>query len=299
LRFAILIFLPLLILVASCSSVDQPDSAKLNVVASSQIIGDVVLAISGDLVEVTFIIPPGTDPHAYEPSPQDAISFAEANIIFINGFGLEEALQPLLAEHGDKVIDISEGIQPLTLHEEGESGPDPHVWMDPLNVKIWVDNITETLGAADTTNASTYSANAETYKAEIDELDDWALEQIDRIPQEDRVLVTDHESFSYFASHYGFEIIGTVIPSYSTLSEPSAGELAQLESSIQEFGVKAIFVGVSLNPSLAQQVAEDTGIQLVPIYTESLSDSNGPAANFLEMIRYDVEAIVAALSNAS
>lgn len=280
---------------SACAPTTQLESSKIRIVTSTQIIGDVVNSIGGDLVEVTFLVPQGTDPHAYEPVPQDAARLAETDLVFINGFGLEEALQPLLNELAGKVVDISEGIEALVLVEEGESGQDPHVWTNPLNIKIWADNIAQALGELDKQNAVTYTANADTYKAEIDELDAWAVEQIAQIPTEDRVLVTDHEAFGYFAEHYGFEIVGVVIPGYSTISEPSAGELAELETNIRKFGVKAIFVGFSLNPSLAEQVAEDTNVVLVPIYTESLSDADGPAATYLDMIRFDVESIVAAL----
>lgn len=294
-RFAHLVLLPAALLFAACISAGPSDPGKIKVVASSQIVGDVVGVITGDLVDVTFLIPAGTDPHAYEPAPQDATRLAEADLVFINGLGLEEALQPLLNDQADKVVDISEGVEPLVLAEEGESGPDPHVWTNPLNVKIWADSIARALAGLDQQNAAIYEANAEAYKSDIEELNIWAVEQIAQIPVEQRVLVTDHEAFGYFAVHYGFEIVGVVIPGYSTLSEPSAGDLAELETSIRDLGVKAIFVGVSLNLSLAEQVADDTDVQLVPIYTESLSETNGPAPTYLEMIRYDVGAIVAAL----
>ena len=298
-RFASRVFLFAILFATACTPISLSDSQTLNVVASSQIVGDVVRVIAGDLAEVTFLIPPGTDPHAYEPSPQDARMLAEADIVFINGLGLEEALQPLLDEQAGKVVNVSEGVQPLELVEEVEAGEDPHVWMNPLNVKIWTDNIAQALGEADSANALAYSSNTQAYKAEVDELDAWAVEQIGQISEENRVLVTDHESFGYFADRYGFEIVGTLIPSYSTLSETSAGELAELEKAIQDLGVKAIFVGVSLNPSLAQRVAEDTGVLLVPVYTESLGGPDGLAPTYLAMIRFDVESIVAALSDDS
>ncbi|MCL5428374.1 MAG: zinc ABC transporter substrate-binding protein [Chloroflexi bacterium] len=292
-QFVFRLVLPFASLLAACAPVANSDSEKMSVVASTQIIGDVVNAIAGDLVDVVYLIPPGTDPHAFEPTPQDAVRLAEADLVFINGFGLEQTLQYLLDEQNTKVVTVSDGIQPLALQEE--QGMDPHVWMNPLNVKIWADNIAQALRQADRPNAVTYGANAQAYKTEIGALDAWAVEQIDQIQAEDRVLVTDHESFDYFAAHYGFEIIGAIIPGYSTLDEPSAGDLADLETSIQQIGVKAIFVGMSLNPSLAKQVAEDTGVQLIPVYTETLSSANGPASTYLEMIRFDVEAIVAAL----
>jgi len=275
--------------------VPETDTQELTVVASTQIVGDVVSSISGEQVDVTFLIPSGTDPHAYEPTPQDAVRLTEADLIFVNGFGLEQTLQHLLVDQQAKVVNTSEGISPLTLVEEGESGSDPHVWMNPVNVEIWADNIAQALTEADPANAQTYRENSEAYKSEIELLDSWVADQVSQIPEENRKLVTDHESFGYFADHYGFEIVGAIIPSYSTLSEPSAGELAQLEAAINQFGVKAIFVGVSLNPTLADRIAQDTGVQLVPIYTESLSDKDGSAHTYLEMIHFDVESIVAAL----
>ena len=284
-----------ILLLTACSAVPETDTQELTVVASTQIVGDVVSSISGEQVDVTFLIPSGTDPHAYEPTPQDAVRLTEADLIFVNGFGLEQTLQHLLVDQQAKVVNTSEGISPLTLVEEGESGSDPHVWMNPVNVEIWADNIAQALTEADPANAQTYRENSEAYKSEIELLDSWVADQVSQIPEENRKLVTDHESFGYFADHYGFEIVGAIIPSYSTLSEPSAGELAQLEAAINQFGVKAIFVGVSLNPTLADRIAQDTGVQLVPIYTESLSDKDGSAHTYLEMIHFDVESIVAAL----
>jgi ABC-type Zn uptake system ZnuABC Zn-binding protein ZnuA len=294
-RYFIRLILLSVVLLSACTPTSQADSEKIQIVTSSQIVGDVVSNISRDLVDVTFLISPGTDPHAYEPAPRDAAQLAEADLIFINGLGLEETLQPLLNEHAKKTVDVSAGIQTLVLVEEGESGPDPHVWTNPQNVKLWVDNIAEALAELDPQNADAFATNAVEYKTELDQLDEWAMAQIAQIPAEERVLVTDHEAFGYFAEHYGFEIVGVVIPGYSTLSESSAGELAALETAIDEMHVQAIFVGVSMNPSLANQVAQDTGVQLIPIYTESLSDASDPASTYLEMIRFDVETIVAAL----
>lgn len=289
------VFIFSILLLTACSAVPETDTQELTVVASTQIVGDVVSSISGEQGDVTFLIPSGTDPHAYEPTPQDAVRLTEADLIFVNGFGLEQTLQHLLLDQQAKVVNTSEGISPLTFAEEGESGSDPHVWMNPVNVEIWADNIAQALTEADPANAQIYRENSEAYKSEIELLDSWVVDQVSQIPEENRKLVTDHESFGYFADHYGFEIVGAIIPSYSTLSEPSAGELAQLEAAINQFGVKAIFVGISLNPTLADRVAQDTGMQLVPIYTESLSDKDGPAHTYLEMIHFDVESIVAAL----
>ncbi|MCW5877973.1 MAG: zinc ABC transporter substrate-binding protein [Anaerolineales bacterium] len=180
-------------------------------------------------------------------------------------------------------------------HDHEHEGPDPHAWMNPQNVKVWVDNIADALAEADPAHAADYAANAESYKAELDALDAWIVEQIAAIDEHDRVLVTDHETLGYFADRYDFEMVGALIPSFSTLSEPSAGELAALEAAIAEHGVEALFVGFTVTSSLAERVAADTGVQLVTLYTEALSAADGPAASYMDMMRYNVSAIVQAL----
>lgn len=283
-------------LLSGCSPTQRNGSTKLNVVATISMLGDVVSNIGGDHINLTVLIPPDADPHAFEPVPQDAAHVSDADVIFVNGLKLEEFMNALLSDangHGDLVV-ASDGIQTIDFQGE-EFSDDPHVWTNPLNVKVWADNIAEALAQRDPVHADTYHANAEAYKTQLDELDAWAQDQIAQIPPDQRRLVTDHDAFGYFADHYGFKIVGALIPSYSTQSEPSAGELADLETAIKQFSVKAIFVGVSLNPALAQRVADDTGVKLVPIYSESMSEPGGPASTYLDMIRYDVNAIVEAL----
>ncbi len=282
-------------LLAACSAPTTGASGKLEVVASTQILGDVVSVIGGDNIQLTVLIPPDSDPHAFEPAPQDAAKLASADLVFVNGLNLEEALKPMLETEGLNLVIASDGIATIEFVGEEFEGADPHVWMNPLNVKVWADNIAAALAAADPAHAETFHANADAYKAELDALDAWAIEQLSLILADAHVLVTDHESFGYFAVHYGFEIVGALIPSISTVSEPSAGELAQLEDAISQYGVNAIFIGTSMNPSLADRVAADAGVQVVHLYTESLSEKNGPVPTYLDLLRFDVAAIVAAL----
>ncbi|MCW5876908.1 MAG: zinc ABC transporter substrate-binding protein [Anaerolineales bacterium] len=326
------------LLLAACAGAPVGPSGGLNVVATTGIVADVVAQVGGEHIHVTVLIPAGADPHAFEPAPQDAAALAGADLVFANGFGLEETLQALLDAQGNKVVYVSDGVEPLAAddhhhhgeehhddhdhegedhhddhehegedhhddheHEGGEDhhddhdGPDPHAWMNPQNVKVWVANITAALSAADPANAADYQANAAAYEAELDALDHWAAEELGPIPADQRILVSDHGTLAYFAQRYGFEVVGALVPGVSTLSEPSAGELAALESLIREHGLRAIFVGETANPALAQRVAADTGIELVLLYTEALSEPGGPAANYLEMMRYNVNAIVEAL----
>ena len=126
-------------------------------------------------------------------------------------------------------------------------------------------------------------------------MDAWIREQVAQIPPQNRKLVTDHLLFGYFAERYGFEQVGAIIPAYSTAAQPTAQEVAEIENAIRTLGVKAVFVGKTVNPALAQRVAEDTGIRLVGLYHGSLSEPGGEAATYLDYLRYNVTQIVNAL----
>ena len=175
------------------------------------------------------------------------------------------------------------------------SGGDPHVWTDPRLVSLWAERTAQALGELDPANAATYQANAAAYQQQLSELDAWIEAQVAQIPAGNRKLVTDHETFNYFADRYGFQTVGAVIPGFSTLAEPSAQELAALEDAIRSLGVKAIFVDSTVNPALAERVAQDTGTRLVRVYSGSLSEAGGEAGTYLDYMRFNTNAIVSAL----
>lgn len=179
--------------------------------------------------------------------------------------------------------------------EHHHEGGDPHTWTDPNNVIVWAQNIAAALAKSDPANAKTYQANADAYIAALTELDGWIRAQVEQIPAERRKIVTDHLVFGYFADEYGLEQVGALIGSFSTNAAPSAQELAALEDKIKEQGVPAVFVGQTVNPELAEQVAQDTGVKLVHVYTGSLSAPGGEADSYLAFMRYNVNAIVEAL----
>jgi ABC-type Zn uptake system ZnuABC Zn-binding protein ZnuA len=283
------------------SPVSLAAGEKLKVVAANSIVADMVKNVAGDLVELTFLIPLGSAPHSFQVTPQDVANMAEAHVFFANGLGLEEFLSELIENAGGKVVvvSLSAGVEEREGREgdeeHGHGSVDPHTWTTPANAIIFVHNIEQALSALDPANAETYRANAEAYEAELAELDAWVKAQIETIPAENRQLVTDHAIFGYYADRYGLEQIGAVIPSFSTTAEPSAQELAKLEDVIKEQGVKAIFIGNTVNPGLAQRVAEDTGIQLVTLYTESLGPEGSGVETYVDYIRYNTQAIIEAL----
>jgi zinc/manganese transport system substrate-binding protein/manganese/iron transport system substrate-binding protein len=286
------------------SPVSLAAGEKLKVVATTGIVADIVRNVGGDKVEVTYLLPPGADPHTFKPTPQHLTEVAGAHVIFANGMGLETFLNEMLENAGGEaeVVQVSAGIEPRALeagpgHDEeaGHTNEDPHTWTSPANAIVFVNNIKQALGALDPANAATYTANAARYEAELAGLDQWVKEQIETIPPENRELVMDHLTFGYYADRYGLSMMGAVIPSFSTEAEPSARTLAELEDAIKDYDIKAVFVGVSTNTALPEQVARDTGIRLVSLYDGSLGPAGSGAETYLDYIRYNTRAIVDAL----
>ena len=189
------------------------------------------------------------------------------------------------------------GVGGAASFEEHDHGPlDPHFWFDPLRVKIAVDEIVHLLEEADPEGAEIYEANAAAYKAQLDELHSWSLTQVEQIPMEERLLVTSHDSLTYFAKLYGFEVVGTIIPStLSTEVEPSAKDLGHLIEEIEEFGVSAVFGETTVSERLAQTIAEETGAELVRLYSGSLGPDGSGAETYITMQMSNVERIVNAL----
>ena len=270
-------------------------SASLKVLAVETFLTDISQNIAGDKIKVKSFMPIGLDPHDFEPSPSDAAKIYQSRVIIINGAGLERYLGKLMEninENQQVIIEASKGLISRTFPDI-----DPHFWLDPNNVIKYVENIETGLGKIDSNNTSLYDINSTQYIEKLKGLDRWIRKQVELIPENQRILVTNHESLGYFADRYGFKIIGTIIASPDTNSSPSPKQVAQLIDKIKETGVKAIFLETGSNPQIAEQVAGETGIKvLLNLYTHSISEKNGPAPDYISMIKYDVSTIVNALS---
>ena len=279
---------------------------KLRVAVTTSILADIVGRVGGEHIELVSLIPVGVDPHAFEPTPGDARTLAEADIIFVNGFGLEAFMADLIQQAGGgaPVVSVSEGIAPLPFegeaHEDGDPGrdehaADPHLWLDPNNVIQWTDNIEAALQAVDPARADDYAAQAEATRGELNALDREIREIVAGIPPENRILVTDHDELAYFADEYDFTLVGTVIPGASSLAEPSAAQLAELLDQVRALRVPAVFVSSVVHPGLVETFAADAGIQVATLYAHSLTGPDGPAPNYVDLMRYNAETIAAAL----
>ena len=181
-------------------------------------------------------------------------------------------------------------------HEHDHGACDPHVWMEPHNVMYWTMFIRDTLIELDPTNAETYTANAAAYLEEVDALvHDFVRPMVETLPEEDRVLITNHDAFGYFAASNEFEIVDTIIPSFSTLAQASAADVAEVIDLIGEQDVPAIFAETTVSDDLAQQIADETGVEVAVLYSGSLSEADGPASTYVDYITYNVTTIVEAL----
>jgi ABC-type Zn uptake system ZnuABC Zn-binding protein ZnuA len=296
---SITFILSLIFNLTACSepTISEADR-KLKVLSTTTIVADVVQQIGGDLIELEVLLPIGVDPHTFAPTPQDLARISSADLVFINGAGLEEFMQKYLDNIREdvEIIEVSKGVSLIQVPGDTEHvAGDPHTWTDPSNVKVWVENIVAALEEADPENSESYRESSKAYMARLDELDAWIEEQVSQIPQENRKIVSDHESLAYFTERYGFTQIGTVIPGTSTLAEPSAQDTAQLEDLIRQENIPAIFVDTTANPRLTERISSDLGIKVIPIYSGSLTDPEGEAGSYLDYMRYNVLAIIEAL----
>ena len=181
-------------------------------------------------------------------------------------------------------------------HAHGEGACDPHVWLDPHNVIYWALMIRDALSAADRASAASYVANADAYAHELVALEsDFILPALDALPEEKRVLVTSHESMGYFATTFGFEIVTTVVPGMATMVEPSARDIAALIDRVSAEGVPAMFGDTQTSEAIMRTIASAVGIEIFGLYSDTLTDSSGPASTYLDYMRYNVTTIVSAL----
>jgi ABC-type Zn uptake system ZnuABC Zn-binding protein ZnuA len=303
--FFLLSFSILAVVIAGCQAAPaatQPPSS-LHVIAIESFLADITRNVAGDRAQVDSLIPIGVDPHVFEPVPQDIVRLSQAQVIVANGAGLETWLQRFYTDSGDKAlqIDASAGLTPRTAGVSESSGAgssniDPHFWLDPINVIRYVENIRDGLTQADPQGKAIYAQNAAAYIAQLQDLDAWIRAQVVTIPTERRLLVTNHEDFGYFADRYGFHILGTIIPSFSTDSSPSPQQLARLVDNIKASHAPAVFLEAGVNPQLADEIARETGVKVVTgLLTHSVTAPGGPAPTYIDMIKYDVNAIVTAL----
>jgi ABC-type Zn uptake system ZnuABC Zn-binding protein ZnuA len=285
-------------MLGSCQPAASQAPALPRVLAVESFLADIVRNVAGDRLVVDSLIPVDADPHAYQPSPRDAGKIVNADVLIINGANLETFLTPLLQNAGAKqlVITASAGLTARQDPSGQNPAGDPHFWLDPNTVIKYAENIRDGLSLADPKGTPVYKANARKYVYDLQSLDSWIKSQVQTIPPAHRLLVTNHETFGYFADRYGFSVVGALVPGISSGAAPSARELAALVNQIRSSNAPAIFLETGTNSQLADQISTETGVKVVTnLFTHSLSGPGGPAATYIDMMKYDVSVIVEAL----
>lgn len=284
----------------------QPAQAqsRVSVVTSFSILADFVKNVGGDRVEVTSLVGPDADTHVYTPTPLDARKIAEAGLMVVNGLGLEGWLPRLVESSGGKaqVIVATAGISPRkvtpgeALSDHREIGAaDPHAWQSVPNAKVYVANIRDALIAADPAGADTYRRNADAYAAKLDQLDQEVRAAVAWIPPERRHVISTHDAFGYFAAAYGIDFIAP--QGVSTDTEPSARDMAAIISQIRKQRIPAVFLENISDPRLIRQIAAETGANVGgTLYSDSLTEENGPAPTYIAMVRHNIKALTNALA---
>lgn len=303
-RKLILLLTFVLIGIVACSPADESASdGKLNVVTTIGMIADITRVVGGEHINVNGLMGPGTDPHLYVASAGDVDKLQEADIIFYNGLFLEAQMEDVLEQLGENktVVPVARSVDASRLLGSPIYADefDPHIWFD---VTLWqeaVRVVRDTLAEEDPDNAADYEANAEAYLVELDELHVYVAEQADRVPEQQRVLVTAHDAFSYFGAAYGFEVLG--LQGISTESEASTGDVQDLAEYIAINEIPAIFVESSVpvrNVEAVQAAVIERGFAVEiggSLFSDAMGDADTPEGTYLGMVRHNIDTIVGAL----
>lgn len=282
----------------------------LKVVASFTIIADFAKNVGGDRIDLTTIVGPDGDAHVYEPSPADAVAMAKADIVLVNGLHFEGFLQRLVDASATKasIAVLTKGVTPINFKPEfaeadaaeggetdgGKTVTDPHAFQSIANAKIYVKNIADAFCTADAAGCDSYMANAAAYTQKLDALEGEVQAAIQSIPQEKRVVITSHDAFGYFEKAYGLTFLAP--EGVSTESEPSAADVAKLVSQVKQDKAAAIFVENITNPRLIEQIASETGIKVGgTLYSDALSQPDGPAATYIDLMHNNIAQIKGAI----
>lgn len=305
-RSRIILMMLILLLTTACSSSKPAASVAegvLQITTTTSMITDITQMVGGDHVQVTGLMGAGIDPHLYVASEGDMELLQNADIIFYNGLLLEAQMAEILEQLGERktVVAVAQGIdeQRLLPWAQYADEYDPHVWFD---VTLWMEAVAairDTLVAADATNADAYRANAASYLEELTKLDAYVKEQANRLPPEQRILITAHDAFHYFGRAYGFDVRG--LQGISTASEAGTADVQALADFIAEKQIKALFIESSVpvrNIEALQAAVQARGFEVTiggQLFSDAMGDPGTPEGTYVGMVRHNIDTIVGAL----
>ncbi|MDT8862704.1 metal ABC transporter substrate-binding protein [Alkalihalobacillus sp. MEB130] len=278
---------------AACGGTDESSDEGLKIVASFSIIADLAEQVAGDRAEVDYLVPIGEEPHEYETVPSDFRKVSDADVFFVNGFGLEEWLERLVQNTGDvSIVNVSDGVTPLPI--AGEEGEDPHAWLDVLNVIKYVENIRDDLIERDREGAEEYTANADAYIGELEELHAWIQAEVELI--DNRSIAVSENAFQYFGEQYGFQTYG--VWELNSHEEGTPGQISALVDTIIEQNIPAVFVETTVDSRYMETVANDAGVEIAgEVYTDAVGLDGSGAETYIKMMEHNVNTFVEGLTN--
>jgi manganese/iron transport system substrate-binding protein len=309
----------LAVLLAACGGDGQvgapspPPSAggpplPMSVGATLPVFADLAREVGGDNVDVFSILPPGADPHTYEPTPSDIQRIAKADIIFVNDHqpGVEGSILDVIENNKGRdtpVVAFMASVRSPSAEEAGdpeitaaEAGDNPHLWLDPLLARAYADVIAQTFTSEDAGNADFYSDNLTRYGQRLSQLDEDVAAAVQQIPPDNRKLVTFHDAFPHLARRYGLEIVGFVVASPG--QDPSPRDIADLTKAISDNGVPAVFTEpqIGAHSRLLEQIAADAGVQVCTLYSDALNDD---VPTYIDMMRFNAAELLRCLGGDS
>ncbi|MFC8880297.1 MULTISPECIES: zinc ABC transporter substrate-binding protein AztC [Streptomyces] len=309
LRALLLTLVSLCVVAGTAAGCTSGDDERPRVVVTTNILGDITREIVGDEADVSVLMKPNADPHSFGLSAVQAAELEHADLVVHNGLGLEEnVLRHVEAARASGVATFAAGeaADPLTFRTDREGGPDsgagepdPHFWTDPDRVRkaagLIADHVVEQVEGV---NAQAVRDNAARYDGRLADLTAWMEKSFASIPEGRRALVTNHHVFGYLADRFGFRVIGAVVPSGTTLASPSSSDLRSLTRAMEEAGVRTVFADSSQPTRLAEVLREEMGgdVDVVPLYSESLTEKGKGAGTYLEMMRANASALTEGLT---
>jgi manganese/iron transport system substrate-binding protein len=286
----------------------DPADDRIHVLATTTVLADLARNAGGDRVEVTSLVPAGAEPHTFAPRPSDLRKVADADVILMNGLGLDDWLRPLADEAKRKdavVVELGVGLDGVTYLASGEEGSgaapapaapgetaNPHVWLNVAYAEKYVERIADALAAFRPADADAIHTSADAYRQTLVDLDASIRARVGALPADHRRIVSFHDAFPYYAAAYGLDIVGVVVPVPG--QEPSAADVVALVDAIRAAGATAIFAEAQFTPKVADQIATETGVTVVAtLYNDSLGAP--PADSYVGMMQWDTDQVVEAL----
>ena len=281
---------------AGCSQQPKENAEKPVVLTTFTVLSDIAKNVAGDRLDVQSITKVGTEIHGYQPTPQDIAKASKASLIVENGLNLEAWFEKFIEQADAPRVVISDGVDPVNISSDSYAGlPNPHAWMSPTNVIIYVDNLVDAFTELDPAGGSEFKKNAESYKSELLEIQQRLVSSLEKVPAEQRVLVTCEGAFSYLARDAGLEEV--YIWPVNAENQATPQQIATVIEAVKEKNVPAVFCESTVSDGPMQQVVTATNADFGGVlYVDSLSEENGPVPTYLELISHDVDQIISGLT---